>query len=56
MLRSDLGNFVTSNKRVVKDHEADEDAIKEGEKHKESIERILQLLTGENDDRESVSN
>ena len=48
-------NVFTSNKSVVKDHKADEDAIKEGEKHEKSIERILQLHTGENDHRENIS-
>ena len=48
-------NLFTSNKSVVKDHKADEDTIKEGEKHKESIERILQLHTGENDHGDNVS-
>ena len=36
---------ITSNKSVVKDDKADEDAVKAGEKHKKSVERGFELLT-----------
>jgi hypothetical protein len=34
---------ITSDKSVVKDDKADEDAVKAGEKHKKSIERGFEL-------------
>jgi hypothetical protein len=46
---------ITSNKSIVKDDEADEDAVKGGENHKKPVERGFELLTGQNAHREGVS-
>ena len=46
----------TSDKSVVKKHEADEDTIKGSESHKKPVERAPHLLAGEDDDGEDVPN
>ena len=46
---------ITSNKSVVKDDKADEDAVKAGENHEKPVERGFELFTWENGHREGVS-
>ena len=48
--------MLTSDKSVVKQHEADEDAIKDSEGYKKPVERVLHLLTGKDDDGKDTSN
>ena len=48
--------MLTSDKGVVKQHEADEDTIKDSEGYKKTVERVLHLLTGKDDDGKNISN
>ena len=49
-------SVLTSDKSVVKQHEADEDAIKDSEGYKKPVERVLHLLAGKDDDGEDIAN
>ena len=47
--------LVTSNKGVVKDHQADEDVIEYRKSNQKSIEGILHLLAGQDEDGDGVA-